>query len=54
VFIAAGTSLQNRYLAIIGDTYTGIWEGFIKCATEMGPDAMIYMPSFIKIGLDIQ
>jgi hypothetical protein len=26
------------------------WEGFVKQAVEMGSDAMIYIPSFIKIG----
>jgi hypothetical protein len=28
--------------------------GFIKYAVEMGSDAMIYIPSFIKIGSGIQ
>jgi hypothetical protein len=28
--------------------------GFMKCAVEMGPGAMIYIPSFIKIGSTIR
>jgi hypothetical protein len=30
------------------------WEGFMKYDVEMGRDAMIYVPSFVKIGSDIQ
>jgi uncharacterized RmlC-like cupin family protein len=30
------------------------WEGFMKYAAEMGPGAMIYIPSFVKIGSGIQ
>jgi hypothetical protein len=29
------------------------WGGFMKYATELGSGAMIYVPSFIKIGSDI-
>jgi hypothetical protein len=29
-------------------------EGFMKYAIEMGPSAMIYIPSFVKIGSGIQ
>jgi hypothetical protein len=28
--------------------------GFIKYALEMGSDTMIYMPSFVNIGSEIQ
>jgi hypothetical protein len=37
-----------------GYTYTDWWEGFMKCAVEMGPGAMISIPSLIKIGSGIQ
>jgi hypothetical protein len=53
VFVAAVTFLQSRFLATIGGyTYkhTDKWEGFMKCAVEMGSRAMIHIPSFIKIG----
>jgi hypothetical protein len=33
---------------------TDWWEGFIKYTVEMGSDAMIYIPSFIKTGSGIQ
>jgi hypothetical protein len=38
-----------------GYTYrhTGLWEGFMKYAFEMDSDAMMYIPSFIKIGSGI-
>jgi hypothetical protein len=29
-------------------------EEFMKCADEIGSSAMIYIPSFIKFGSDIQ
>jgi hypothetical protein len=35
-----------------GDTHTD--EGFMKYAIEMSSGAMIYIPSFIKIGSGIQ
>jgi hypothetical protein len=31
-----------------------MWEGFMKYAVEMFSGAMIYIPSFIKIGSGIQ
>jgi hypothetical protein len=34
--------------------HTGSWEGFIKYDIEMGSDAMIYIPRFIKICSGIQ
>jgi hypothetical protein len=34
-------------------TDTGLWEGFIKYAVEMGSGAIIYIPSFIKTGSGI-
>jgi hypothetical protein len=64
-FIAAGMSLLNCYLAIIGaynlprlcQVRTGVIhrhthrrEGFMKYAVEMGSGTMKYIPSFIKIG----
>jgi hypothetical protein len=30
------------------------WEGFKKYAIEMGSSAMIFIPSFVKIGSGIQ
>jgi hypothetical protein len=33
---------------------TDRWEGFMKYAIETGPGAMIYIPSFMKIGSGIQ
>jgi hypothetical protein len=41
-------------LATIGDTHTDGWEGFMNCVTEMGSGVMIYIPSLIKIGSDVQ
>jgi hypothetical protein len=35
-------------------TETDWWEGFMKFAVEMGSGAMIYIPSFIKIGPGIE
>jgi hypothetical protein len=57
VFVGAGTCLPSRCLATKGGyTYrhTEWWEGFTKYAVDMGSDAMIYIPSFIKIGSGIQ
>jgi hypothetical protein len=34
--------------------YAYRWVGFMKYAVEMGSGAMIYIPSFIKIGSGIQ
>jgi hypothetical protein len=69
VFVAAGMFLPSRCLAMNGgiyfieplsssdrrDTHAGTqtWEGFMKYAVEMDPVAMIYIPSFIKIGSSI-
>jgi hypothetical protein len=52
-------ALHHRVFAYQGQegyTYrhTDWWEGFMKYAVEMGSGAMIYIPSFIKIGLAIQ
>jgi hypothetical protein len=30
------------------------WEGFLKCATEMGSGTVTHIPSFIKTGPGIQ
>jgi hypothetical protein len=49
--------LPSRCLATIeGYTYkhTDRWEGFINEAVEMGSGALMYVPSFIKIGSGIQ
>jgi hypothetical protein len=34
--------------------HTDWWEGCVKHAVEMGDSALIYIPSFIEIGSDIQ
>jgi hypothetical protein len=34
--------------------HTDLCEGFAKYAVEMGSDAMIYVPNFLKIALVIQ
>jgi hypothetical protein len=34
--------------------HTDRWEGFMKYVVEMGSGALIYIPSFIKIGSGIQ
>jgi hypothetical protein len=34
--------------------HTNCWEEFMKYAVKMGSDTMIYIPSFIKIGLCIK
>jgi hypothetical protein len=57
VFVAAVTFLQSRCLARrMGYTnrHMDCWEEFMKCPVEMGSGAMIYIPSFIKIGSAIQ
>jgi hypothetical protein len=57
VFVTAVTSLPSRCLATIGGyTYrhTDRWEGFSISAVEMGSGAVLYVPSFIKIGWGIQ
>jgi hypothetical protein len=54
VFVAPGTCLPSRYPVKKGGIHTDWWEIFMKCAVEMGSGAMIYIPSFIKIGSGIQ
>jgi hypothetical protein len=53
-----GKPATNRlsYGAAQGYTYRhrDRWEGFMESAVEMGSGAMIYIPSFIKIGSGIQ
>jgi hypothetical protein len=34
--------------------HTGLWEGFLTYAVEMGSRATMYIPSLIKIGAAIQ
>jgi hypothetical protein len=54
VFVAAGTCLPSNNKR---DTHYGLTdcrEGFMKYAVEMGLGAMIYIPSFIKIGSGIR
>jgi hypothetical protein len=49
--------LRSRYLEIIrGYTYRHTTDGrnFLNYAVEMGSDAVIYVPSFIKIGSGVQ
>jgi hypothetical protein len=69
VFVTVVTILLSRCLATIrgvlpsrclatfgGYIYrnTDWWEGFFNSAIEMGSGAVIYLPSFIKIGSGIQ
>jgi hypothetical protein len=54
IFVAMGRCLPSRCLATIRDTYTGIDKGFMKYVVEMGSATMIYIQSFIKIGLGIR
>jgi hypothetical protein len=56
VFIATVAFLPRHCLAIGGYTYrhTDWWEGFKKYAVDIGSGAMIYIPSFTKIGSAIQ
>jgi hypothetical protein len=57
VSVAAVTFLPGRCLETIrGFTYrhTEWREGFTKYVVEMGSGAIIYIPSLIKIGSDIQ
>jgi hypothetical protein len=57
VFVATVMFLRSRCLEKVkGYSYRHIdrWEGFAKYAVEMGPGAMIYIPSFVKIGSGIR
>jgi hypothetical protein len=57
IISAAVTFLPSRSIPTTGGyTYkhTDRWEGFMKYDVEMGSGAMIYVPSFIKIGHSIQ
>jgi hypothetical protein len=57
VFVAAVKFLPSRCLTKLREyiyRHTDWWEGFMKYVVEMGSGAMIYIPSFIKIGLGIQ
>jgi predicted Rossmann fold nucleotide-binding protein DprA/Smf involved in DNA uptake len=45
--------LPSNYKGVI-HTDTDGWDGFMIYAVEMGSVAMIYVPSFIKIGSGIQ
>jgi hypothetical protein len=57
VFFVTGTCLSSRYLATKGwihYRHTDWLEGFMKYAAEMSSGAMIYIPSFIKIGSGIR
>jgi hypothetical protein len=55
VFVAAITFLPSRCLAKMKDIYTDTQtDGFMKYAVEMSSGAMIYIPSFKKIGSGIQ
>jgi hypothetical protein len=54
--INGGFSLCPFLITICGYTQrnTGCWDGFVKYAVEMGWDATIYIPSFIKFNSVIQ
>jgi hypothetical protein len=56
VFVAAVTFLPSHYLTTIeGYTYAQSSESDLgRCDVEMGQGAMIYIPSFTKIGSGIQ
>jgi hypothetical protein len=56
VFVAAGMCLLSHCLATVEGIHiqTDWWERFMKYVVEMGSVAMIYIPSFIKIGSCIQ
>jgi hypothetical protein len=46
---------QSRCLTTIGiHIHTDWWEGFMKYLVEVGSFALIYIPSSIKTGSDIQ
>jgi hypothetical protein len=51
-----GYTLPSLCLATVGEIHihTHRWQGFMKYAIEMGPVAMIYKPTFIKIGSGTQ
>jgi hypothetical protein len=46
--------LPSNDREIHAHTHTDYWEGFLRYATGMDSDAMIYFPSFVKIDLGIQ
>jgi hypothetical protein len=46
--------LPSRCLATYTYRHTDLWEGFMKCAVELGSDAVIYIPNFIKIGVEFK
>jgi hypothetical protein len=52
VFVAAITFLQSRCQATVGDKHRLVG-GFTKYVVEIGSEAMIHVPSFIKIGSGI-
>jgi hypothetical protein len=57
VFVAKEIRLPSRCLATTGGyilRYVDRSKEFLKHAVEMGSGAMIFFPSFIKIGLGIQ
>jgi hypothetical protein len=51
-----GYTLPSLCLVTVGGIHiqTHRWQGFMKYAVEIGSGAMIYIPSFIKIGSGIQ
>jgi hypothetical protein len=56
-FVAIGTCLLSCCLATIrgnAHTDTDYRDEFIKYTVDMGSDTMIHIPSFIKIGSDVQ
>jgi hypothetical protein len=54
VFVAAVKSLPSRCLATIGGYTYRLMGGIFNSAVEMGSCAVIYVPSFIKIGSGVQ
>jgi hypothetical protein len=50
IFIAAVTSLMSNYLARKVNYKDKESGALVKCAVEMGSDAMLFIPGFVKIG----
>jgi hypothetical protein len=48
IFFVAVTIKRDAYRP------TAWWQGFVKYAVEIGPDAMIYSTSIVNITLDVQ
>jgi hypothetical protein len=46
--------IQQFFYSYVSSLLQGRWEGFMKYATEMGSNAMMYVPNYIKTGSGIQ